>query len=210
MIVDAKKDIRFYCGTSGSGKSHEIKKTIENEKRVLIFDPEGEYSNPSGKFKQAKAFTKMQPFVEAVEKNKNGSFRFALQQDGQKAFEFFCMVNWVLAHDVHKPISCVVDELAGVEQSAGKAQGTWHKLLTRGRKHQINIRAGAQSPTEVSKTIMRQRSHLWVGHMTRDADHKYIAGEVPLSFDEIKGLRPAPYFDSILYEQGKEPVVNKK
>jgi len=209
MIIDAEKDIRFYCGTSGSGKSYQIKTDIEDESRVLIFDPEGEYSNPSGKFKMAKAFTQMQPFVEAVEKNKNGSFRFALQQDGAQAFEFFCMVNRVLAQDVHKPTACVVDELAGVEKTAGKAQGTWHKILTRGRKHQIKVRAGAQSPTEVSKTIMRQRSHLWVGHMTRQSDWQYIANEIPVTVEDLKALRPSPYFDSISHIQGKEPKINK-
>lgn len=209
MIIDAEKDIRFYCGTSGSGKSHQIKEDIENEKRVLIFDPEGEYSSKGGKFKTAKAFTQMQPFVEAVEKNKNGNFRFALQADGAQAFEFFCMVNWVLAQDVHKPVVCAVDELAGVEKTASKAQGTWHKILTRGRKHQIKVRAGAQSPTEVSKTIMRQRSHLWVGHMTRMPDWQYIANEIPVTVEDLRGLRPAPYFDSISHIQGKEPVINK-
>lgn len=209
MQVNAEKDIRFFCGTSGSGKSYAIKQTIEQEKNILIFDPEGEYSDTGGKFKKANAYTSLGKIVREIEKNKN-NFRLAYEANGAKAFDAFCHLAWDLATVYKIPIVVVADELAGVEQSIGKAQGKWFDLLTRGRKHGIKIRAGAQSPTEVSKTIMRQRSHLWVGHMTRQDDFNYIAKEIPVTAKQLSELRPAPFFDSVMHMQGKEPIINKK
>ena len=208
MQVDAQKDIRFFCGTSGSGKSHAMKATIEKEDRVLIFDPEGEYS-ATGRFTQAEPFTSAAAFAKAAEQRRAGRFRLAFEGEGPAAFDFFCAVAWKLATDTQGGVTVVVDELAGVEKTNGKAQGLWHTILTRGRKHLIKVRAGAQSPTEVSKTIMRQRSHLWVGHMTRAADWQYIAAEIPVTVEQLQGLRPAPYFDCVMHKQGEAPVFFK-
>ena len=199
----AKKDIRSYFGTSGSGKSHQIKQAIKTAPRVLIFDPEGEYKKEG-----FTAFDSPLKFAEAVQKNTTKPMRYALEANGAKAFDIFCRVVW-WERCASAPLVCVVDELAGVTTTA-KAPGAWHSILTRGRKYKLSVRAGAQSPTEIDKTLMRQRSHLWVGYMTRGDDWAYMAKETGLDVATFQGLRPGPHFDSVTIESGKPHKLNKK
>jgi len=201
--VNAVKDIRAFFGTSGSGKSHAIKETIKPEPRVLMFDPDGEYDK-SEKFE---VFNNPYELAEAVEKAKT-KFRFSLHTNGPDNFDMFCKIVAKKTED--GPLVAGVDELAGVERSIAKADGIWHTLLSRGRKYELKIRAGAQSPTEISKTLMRNRSHLWVGYMERGDDWAYMAKETGLSVDDFKNLRPDPWFDSIMIMRSKQPVFNKR
>lgn len=200
--VNAKKDIRAFFGTSGSGKSHAIKQTIKNDKRVLVFDPEGEYQAEG-----FKPFNRPAEFVKAVAESKGQPVRYALEANGAKAFDIFCRVV-MQAAGADKPLTCVVDELAGVT-TITKAPPSWHTVLTRGRKYGVRVRAGAQSPTEIDKTLLRQRSHLWVGHMTRRDDWQYMAKETGLDVSVFETLKPAPHFQSVMHMHGQKPVINK-
>ena len=198
--VNAEKDIRAFFGTSGSGKSHAIKETIKKENRVLIFDPEGEYQAEG-----FKPFERVGDFAKAVASNPD-KMRYTLEANGQAAFDMYCRIVWQSLQD--RPCVCVVDELAGVTTSA-KAPPAWHTLLTRGRKYGLKVRAGAQSPTEIDKTLLRQRSHLWIGHMTRRDDFVYMAKETGLDSSVFEALRPNPFFDSVMHMHGKPAAINK-
>ncbi len=191
-----KKDIRAYFGSSGSGKSHQLKLAIKNEKRLLIFDPDHEYSMPG-----IVTFHSLTDYVRAVEKASDKNFRFALQLSGQKAFDIFCRVAW-WERSAKKSLCVIIDELAGVDRVM-KAEGAWHSLLTRGRKYALKIRAGAQSPSEISKTLMRQKSFMWVGMLERGQDWQYMAKETGQPEEEFKALRGEPFFDSLEFIQGK-------
>lgn len=200
--VNAKKDIRAFFGTSGSGKSHAIKQTIKGEKRVLVFDPEGEYSAEG-----FEAFDSVHQFSERVKTNK-GPARLSLEANGMDAFMLFCRIAWKDAEEGNAP-TVVVDELAGVT-TVSKAPKEWHTILTRGRKYGVKVRAGAQSPTEIDKTLLRQRSHLWAGHMTRRDDWQYMSKETGLDLETFEHLRPAPWFDSVMHMHGVAAVIHKR
>ena len=201
--VNAVKDIRAFFGTSGSGKSHAIKGTIGKDSRVIVFDPESEYRSIG-----CKGYDSAQAFVKAVATAGKGKYRISFEANGVKAFDIFCRTVMAAAN-AKFPITVVVDELAGVT-SVNKAPPAWHTLLTRGRKYGVKIRAGAQSPTEIDKTLLRQRSHLWAGHMTRRDDWVYMAKETNLDINIFEQLRPNPWFDSVMHMHGKTPVINKR
>jgi hypothetical protein len=198
--VNLEKDIRAFFGTSGSGKSHEIKKTIAKAKRCLVFDPEGEYE--AAGFQPVRSPAE---FARIVQAHHMKPMRMALEAGGAKAFDLFCRVVW-WERDARARLVAVVDELAGVT-SVAKAPDAWHAILTRGRKYGLRVCAGAQSPTEVDKTLMRQRSALWVGAMERGADYEYMARETGLDATLFESLRPAPHWDHVLAVKGKEPKL---
>lgn len=191
-------DIRFYCGSTGSGKTHQIKQDIKAENRIIKFDPDDEYTGT--------AFYQIADLLAAVKKNpKTLNYRFV--GGGKKHFLAVCKIAFAMTSPRH-PVCLVVDELAGVTGTS-KAEDDWHTCLTRGRKYGLRIRAGAQMPVEIDKTIMRQRSHLWIGYLERPADHDYLAKETGLKPEQIKALRPRPHFDHIAGIRGQGYKIKK-
>lgn len=199
-----RKNIRFYCGSSGAGKSHQIKeyiRTVVDRAAIFIFDPEEEYS----KLKGVQSFESLREFARAVfsARAANSGGAFAYVGEGAKEFDAFCSVVWSV-RGADYPLLVVVDELAGVTQ-AGKARGYWHRLTTRGRKYGIHICAGAQSPAEIDKTIMRQQNYIYIGYLERPADHEYIGSQTRITREQVEKLRPDPYFDHWEIEAGNDP-----
>ncbi len=188
----AIKDIRAYFGSSGSGKTHTIKKDIKNDKRVLCFDPEGSFSAADG-------FTVTTDKAEFFRlARESGSIRLCFAAGGQSNFNWWSDVCFALA-DARRPTTLVVDELGGVT-GAGKAQGGWYDLISRGRKYGIKIRAGAQRPSEIDKTLMGNKNGLFIGYQERTGDMEYLARETGIPVQEIASLKGAPSYDAILYK----------
>jgi hypothetical protein len=177
----AAKDIRGYFGSSGSGKTHKIKEDIKGESRVLVFDPEG-------------SFTRRDFFEKA---RNTGSVKLCFAAGGVDNFKWFANVVFALA-DARRPSVLVVDELGGVTGS-GKAQGGWYDLISRGRKYEVKIRAGAQRCSEIDKTLMGNKNGLFIGYQERAGDIEYLSRETGIPVETIGALRGEPYYDHILY-----------
>jgi hypothetical protein len=187
----AVKDIRGYFGSSGSGKTHKIKEDIKSESRVLVFDPEGSFSAADG-------FTVTTSRREFFERARNsGPLKLCFGAGGVDNFKWFANTVFALA-DARRPSVLVVDELGGVTGS-GKAQGGWYDLISRGRKYEVKIRAGAQRCSEIDKTLMGNKNGLFIGYQERAGDIEYLARETGIDVDTIAALRGEPYYDHILY-----------
>lgn len=187
----AEKDIRGYFGSSGSGKTHHIKQDIAGEKRVLVFDPEGSFTAVDG-------FKVVESRAEFLEIAKNtGPVKLCFAAGGQANFNWFCDVVFALA-DARRPCVMVVDELGGVT-GAGKAKGAWYDLVSRGRKYGVKIRAGAQRPSEIDKTLIGNKNGLFIGYLERMGDIEYIHKETGIPIDTLKSLRGKPHYDCIKF-----------
>lgn len=187
----AEKDIRAYFGSSGSGKTHNIKKDTANLKRVLAFDPEGAFNTSEG-------FVCTSDRAEFYRMARDsGDIRLTYQGNGQADFDWWCRLVFALA-DCRRPCAIIVDELAGVT-TVSKAPPGWHAILTRARKYEGRVFAGAQSPTEIDKTLMRQKNKMFVGYLERPDDHNYMAKETGVPVEVFEGLRPDPHFEHIKY-----------
>jgi len=186
-----EKDIRAYFGSSGSGKTYTIKADISGAARVLVFDPEGSFTSADG-------FTVTESRAEFLERARNsGPVKLCFAAGGIANFEWFCEAVWALA-DARRPSVVVVDELGGVT-TAGKARGRWYDLISRGRKYGVHIRAGAQRPSEIDKTLIGNKNGMFIGYLERAGDIDYISRETGIDTDVLKGLRGAPYYDCIKY-----------
>ena len=210
MITNSKnaalpKNIAFYCGSSGSGKTHQIKKSLEaagNDRSVLIWDAEDEYDG-----RDVVKCHSLHEFAAIVFEKRNAGERVIVSLvcgNGKREFEAFCAVCWSV-RGIEWPLAVVVEELASVT-TVSKAPGDWLNLLNRGRKYDVWIFAGAQRPAEVDKTVLSQKNHLFIGYLESPADHHYIAAKVALSREQLEKLRPKPFYDHWIIESGKEPV----
>lgn len=201
----AQKDIRAYFGSSGSGKTHNIKQDLKhmNAKRVLVFDPEGAFDSRDGFY----CTTNRQTFYRKA--RESGDIKLTYQGNGQSDFDWWCRVVFALA-DKRRPSLIVVDELAGVTTTS-KAPPAWHQILTRIRKYRGVVLAGAQSPTEIDKTLMRQKDKMFIGYLERPADHRYMAEETGIPVETFASMKPAPDYDHILYKgRGRHKIVKKR
>lgn len=187
-----EKDIKAYFGSSGSGKTFNIKNDIKNESRVLCFDPEGSFTAADG----FKVVTDRALFLELA--RKSGPVKLCFAAGGKPNFDFFCDVVWALA-DARRPCCVVVDELGGVT-SAGKASGAWYDMLSRGRKYGLKIRAGAQRPSEIDKTLMGNHNGIFIGYIARRGDADYLARETDIPVQKILDLKGEPLYQSIRFE----------
>jgi hypothetical protein len=194
----ADADIRFFCGATGSGKTFQMQRAAKPARRLLVFDPDDEYADALGLAR----YTSPARAAKAAPRQLTG-WRVAIAANGSQSFEAFCALAWALG-DARNPLTVVVDELAGVTSPA-KAAGAWHSLVTRARKYRTTLIAGAQAPAEVDKTVMRQRTYLWVGRLERPADHRYIAEETGIEQSTLKSLRGKPRFDAIEKHAGSAP-----
>lgn len=185
------KDIRAYFGSSGSGKTHNIKQDIRGDKRVLVFDPEGSFTKADGFV----VTDSRKEFVRLA--RRSGDLKICFAAGGAPNFQWFCDVVFALA-DARRPSTMVVDELGGVTGS-GKAQGAWFDLISRGRKYGVKIRAGAQRPAEIDKTLIGNKNGLFIGYLERAGDIEYMARETGINAEEIASLRGEPHYDHILY-----------
>jgi hypothetical protein len=187
----ADKDIRAYFGSSGSGKTHNIKKDVAGYGRVLAFDPEGAFNESEG----FKCTTDRKEFYKLA--RESGNIKLTYQGNGAADFDWWCRLVFALA-DARRPVALIVDELAGVT-TVSKAPPGWHQILTRIRKYEGRVFAGAQSPTEIDKTLMRQKNRMFIGYLERPADHDYMSKETGIDVRTIEGLRANPHFDHIKY-----------
>jgi hypothetical protein len=187
----ASKDIRAYFGSSGSGKTHNIKQDTAALPRVLAFDPEGAFNSSDG-------FTCTTDRAEFYRLARgSGNVKLTYQGNGQADFNWWCNLVFALA-DCRRPCGIIVDELAGVT-TVSKALPAWHQILTRVRKYGGKVFAGAQSPTEIDKTLMRQKNKLFVGYLERPDDHAYMAKETGIPEKVFLELRPDPYYEHVKY-----------
>lgn len=180
-----KAEHLFACGNSGTGKSANIKEKLKTAPRVIIFDPDDEYSELNGVLR----IDKPTQLVQMLRANPKGALKVAFVAEGQKAFEFFsdCAFAW-------RNCLAIAEEIADVT-TPSKAPPSWGRLLRRGRKYGITVCAVTQRPAEADKTALTQSAFIRTGALGRNADREAIAKEINLPVKEISVLKPLDWIE---------------
>jgi len=162
---------------SRSGKSVWIKRVIENDNRVLVFDPKGEYVAQMG-------FIACRSRIELVDTlvKSRGDADIAYVQHDKKEFDFFCQCAFNWNRQAQATIIC--EELANVTHS-GKAAGNWGRLVSQGLAYGPKIIGTVQRGQEVDKSVISNSTFVHVGRHSTFKDREYIANQLGLSVSEI-------------------------
>lgn len=182
---------RLHVGTSGSGKSSRIRELLRAEKppRVVAWDPDEDFDLP--RYESVAGFARALKAAHASGKR----YRLALTTGaGPKAFAAWCDAVWAV-RDPGRPLVAIVDELAAVVRSAGKAAPAWARLTSRGRKYGLIIWCGTQRPQEIDKTLYSNVGCLWSGRLKTARDRKLVAEEMDVSAEALAALGPLEYLE---------------
>ncbi|MEW8027427.1 MAG: hypothetical protein AB2766_12645 [Candidatus Thiodiazotropha endolucinida] len=171
------------CGGAGSGKSAWVKRQIENERRVLIWDVNDEY--------QGVRVTNRRDLINAVKGNKTKTFRirYVPPEVTQDEFSFWCDVAFIAGN-----LAAVAEETADVT-SPGKAPPGWGKLVRRSRHQRVKVYGITQRPAESDKTIIGNATLIHCCMLKRAQDRVYMAKEMGVSFEEVNQLKPLEWIE---------------
>lgn len=188
----------LYLACSGGGKSQALfqNKNIPRSKvRCLLWDPDEDH--PARRFYSLPELKK----ALAEELRRGRGFRLAYSGDADvQTFELWCaMVCSIL--DGGKLTYVIIEELADVSETAGKASPWFGRLLRRGRKYGARLHITTQRGTEISKTAYTQCLTKWVG-IQEGADTEKMAKLCALSPSQVKELTALEYW---VKKAGKEP-----
>lgn len=189
-------------GASGSGKSFKAKTLIKDLKRVIIFDPLGEYAG--------KKFFNLPELKKAIVKNLAGGFRFVFvpPYGGEVAAlddvsKFLIKLN---LQTFGVKVTLCVDELdlsfpSGIRQR--NAKHAFGFLCLRGRHLGINLVGVSQRPAQVDVAFRANLSAVYYFRLAEPADMETALKNLGRAYaEDLRGLQDRQY----LYKKGGEVV----
>lgn len=180
-------------GATGSGKSQVVKQRLlprGSGHRVILWDPDEDYRVSS-----TCRYSERAAFARAVQNAIASGKGYRLAWSGRvdlPTFEWFCRVVWAALDGNHDTI-VVIEELADVSPSAGKASPMFGELLRKGRKYGAQIVMVTQRGAEVSKTCWNQVAVKWIGQQ-QGSDVKRMAVEADVGDSALRALEPLQFY----------------
>lgn len=183
-----------YVAMSGYGKSQALKQNQaipSKGVRVLLWDVDEDH--------KASHYDKRTAFYGALMAGMRSGAGFRIAWSGQsdvKTFEWFCEIAWHCL-DGNKPLFLIIEELADVSPSSGKATPFCGQLFRRSRKYNGQIHWTTQRSQEVPKTAYSQSAVKYIGYpdetcSPRNADELgRIAG---VEGAKLYGLQPLEFY----------------
>lgn len=187
-----RPELRFYCGATGSGKGVSVREwlTETKPKRLLIWDPLGEY----GGF--AVTVTSMADVAKAA---KAKAFKVAYcpgpdVRTYEDKFSMFCRIAFAAGN-----LTMFVEELADVTGPSHAPQA-WRQCTKKGRHAGLKIGAATQRPADVDKHYLGGCTYIRCFTLRFPADRKAMAGAMGVPLVEVDKL--------MTVEDGRATVLN--
>ena len=179
MKLDAA-DIRLCLGKSGSGKSTLARSWVAKQKRVLIFDPNGEDAWAEG----AAVTEDRAELVELI--STPGPVRICwrgVMTGGEEAFEWGNKCAWA-----GEDFFVVWDEVDRFTHPA-KLLPVADNLVQAGRHRGLHIIACSRRPARMNRTLTALATRMAIFRSTEPRDLRYFADYVGAQADQIPTLR---------------------
>lgn len=175
----------------GGGKSQALQQNPDIPKkgaRVILWDHAGDHAGLH--------VTSRKQFVQALRfaLKRGGGFRIAWAGASDvDTFEWFCGVVWRVL-DGRYDTFLIVEELAAVCPSAGRATPNAGLLLNQGRKFGLTFHGTSQRPQEVAKTFYVNCPVKYIGQQMGFDMQRKMSREIGLQPSDIASLNPLEFF----------------
>jgi hypothetical protein len=197
MAAHKKAQIIYVCGMPGSGKSLWVKRNIDKDKRVLIWDVNDEY--------EGLRITTRPQLVKALRGGVHKPLRVRYVPSAVTRVEFD---YWAKAAFMLGNATIVAEETADVTH-AGKAPDGWGMVIRRSRHQRLKVIGITQRPTESDKTTLGNASLIHCCKLRRHDDRVYMAKEMDVPVESVSKLQPLEWLEVDQYnhvETGKLTV----
>lgn len=186
-----KASITAVFGASGSGKSTYAKQRLRKEKpkRLMIWDPQGEYGE------MGQIVTSLSVALDIIgAASKRGAFAIVYQPKGsteawKKQFNIFCKIAYAAGS-----VFMVAEELADVTQPSWAPEG-WGIVTRKGRHTGMVVIGLSQRPASIDKHFFGNATAVRTGRLNFESDVKTIANVTGQSADKIRGLMPLQWLE---------------
>lgn len=176
-----RPDIRAYVGTTGSGKGVSVRAHLKDTKprRLLIWDPLGEYSEFVTRT--------VASIADLATAAKAKEFRVAYYPgpDSEKfadPFALFCRIAFAAGDLV-----MMVEELADVTRPSW-APMPWRRCTKQGRHRKLKIIAATQRPADVDKSFLGAATMIRCFMLGEPADEKTMAERLRVPLLDVQQL----------------------
>jgi hypothetical protein len=185
MAVANKAQIWAVMGQSGTGKGLWIKARLRKlkPKRIIIIDPQDEYTE------FASPFTRLEDLARMVAKAGAGGFKVryvfpknTTQAQFSKAFEYLCQLAYLAQNCVF-----LVEELSNFTQ-ASYAPPLWKRMCNSGRHEGVHVIGCSQFPAQIDKSFLSNATLIHVGYLGEKSHRVAVATRLDIPETEIKSL----------------------
>lgn len=181
-------------GRSRSGKSAWTKQATRDAPRLIVWDPDDEWSDAGGKMQRV---TSLERMCRIMWGSSGAGFRVryvpdVVSQDLHGAWAG-TVLAWGQGHD-GMGLAAVSDELADVT-SPGKASAGWGQLVRRGLKRGISLYSISQRWAEADKSTFGNCSRVVCFASSSEQDVRYLSSRVRVPAEVLSGLKRLEYVD---------------
>lgn len=187
--VSRKAEIIAVMGASGSGKSAYIKGEIRRRKakRLMIYDPEGEYTAFG---RVVTSLADVHSVLMQADGGKPFKLVFKSHADPARAVKQFDMLCR-LAFEAGD-LLFVAEELADVT-TPSRAPVGWSMMTRRGRKRGCEIIGASQRPANIDKNFLGNCTAVRSGRLLYEEDAKAVAKVLGIAHADLLALESLHY-----------------
>lgn len=184
MSVTNKAAIMAVLGSSGSGKSTFIKRTLtKGNPRLMIWDPMCEYGGDVCESAAALlAGLKAKKFRLVFRPSSSPSQRLA-------QFDFFCRAALAARN-----LTVVVEELRFVTTPSRAPLG-WAQVCLTGRHHGLTVYGISQRPASIDKDFLGNCTRIRTGRLAYPEDVKAVSKVLGIPTGNVEKLKPLEWLE---------------
>lgn len=197
------QDAQFVAilGSTGCGKTTELKKRLAQKKRnrTFIWSPKESLDNYAALYAGSEIVRTASAVLQRL--GKRGSFHLVFiptlnQAKDAALFDVVCKMLLAVGN-----LTLVVDELHSVTTPMNAPDG-WRKINFMGRGYGVHVFGLSQRPASVDKAFMGSLSAIYVGRLPHPPDQKAVA--------EIIGIKPAEIAALTGYQSVQKDMLTGK
>jgi DNA helicase HerA-like ATPase len=181
----------LYLGMTGSGKSQALaqNKAIPSAGgNVILWDQAGDHAGVH--------YSNRADFLAAVVRGVQAGRGFRIAFAGEQSvenYEWWWQVVWSVL-DGKRQTWAIVEELAAVCPSSGRATPNAAFALNQGRKYGLIFHGASQRPADVAKTYYDNCNTRWIGQQRSPALQRRFAEDLGITPGEVAALEPLQFY----------------